>query len=308
MLEPGVRIVGGVSLNLDKVGRDIGGVAGVGDLGVTLVGSLDEMLRDTSVESVVYCGLGAPQEVAEILGTILDAGRDAITTTGLAHPREGLGEAAAAALAARAIRGGARMVCAGINPGFILDYLPAAWGKCYSRIDMIHARRVGEMKHWGSGVWQEVGIGLRPEEAPPPVFALREQVAVLDDALALNLDRIEQLPGHYISEVHREYGGVTIEPGRIAGFRNRSVGYRDSRAVAEVEWLAVFCLSLQSDGFSDMLTLRLEGNAGVLEMQATGTLFNDPYPATGGRLVAVVRPLRLLSPGVYRPDQVALSA
>lgn len=304
---PGVRLVGGVALNPEKIGRDLGEIAGIGPIGASTFSSLEELLANPDVQTVIYCGLGGPVEVADVLGTIVDAGRDAITTTGLAHPREALGEEAAAALEERAVRGGSRIVCAGLNPGFILDYLPAAWGRSYTQIDRLHVRRVGEMKHWGAGIWAEVGIGLPPEEAPPPMFSLAEQVALLDDALGLRLESIEQIPEPYVTQVRREYGGTTIAPGRIAGFRNRSVGYRDGRIVVDVEWLAVFCLSKEADGQEEMLTLHIEGES-VLDMQATGTFFNDPYPATAARLVGVVLPLRVLLPGMYRPDQVPLSA
>lgn len=304
---PDLVLAGGVALDPTKAGRDLGELAQRDALGIAAVGSLQELLANPDVESVIYCGLGTAAEVAKVLGQIVDTGRDAITTTGLVHPRTALGDEGAAALAERAVRGGGRIVGAGWNPGFLLDVLPVAWGWSCNHIDRLHMRRVGEVKSWGTGILDEMGLGLPPEDAPPPIFSLAEPLALIDDALGLRLDRTENVTEPYVTKIRREYGTRVVEPGCISGFRNRSIGYRGTSAVVELEWLAIFCISQENDELDEVLGLRIEGDT-LVEMQARGTFFSDPYPATAARLLNTVRPLRTLPPGLYRPDQLPLSA
>jgi 2,4-diaminopentanoate dehydrogenase len=302
-----VEIVAAVVVDPAKDGRDLGELAGLTPIGVLATTDLASMLARSDVDAVVYCGIGDPISVAEILGTIADAGKDAVTVTGLVHPVCALGAERANSLAKRAQHSGARVVGAGLNPGFLVDVLPVVWGQACSRIDRLHALRVGEMKWWGRGIHDECGLGRPPEDAPERIaLSLDESLAVIGDDLNLAFDRTEDLHEPYVTSVRREYAGRVVEPGTIAGFRKRAIGYRDRRPLVEIEWRAIFCIDPEVDGVDQTVQLRIEGDT-TIEARASGSFFGDSYPATAARALASVLALRGLPPGVYRPDQLPVA-
>jgi len=302
-----VDVVAGVTTTADKAGRDLGEIAGTGPLGIVVDDDLGSVLGRDDVDLVFYCGLGQPGHVAEVLGRIVDAGKDAITLTGLVHPKTALGKDAANDLERRAKQGGARIVGAGWNPGFILDVLPVAFADSCVRIDLISAQRIAEMRDWGRGVHEECGIGRPAEEArDSPNNPLHESVALIGDALSLGLDRIANSYEPYLTKRHREHGGLRVEPGRITGFHKRSRGYVGDQVRIEIEMFGIFCIDVEEDRLVEGSSVHVEGDAEVA-CSVTGDWFGDSYPITAFRAVRAVRPLGTLPPGLYRPDQLPLS-
>ena len=96
------------------------------------------------------------------------------------------------------------------------------------------------------------------------------------------------------------------EPGTTAGFRKRSVGFRDGEPVVEIEWWGVFRIDPEVDGFTEAVRLKIEGDS-TIETEARGSFFGDPTFVTAAKALNIVTPLRSLPPGVYRPDQVPFS-
>ena len=302
-----IDVVGAIVVDPEKHGRDLGEIAGVGELGVRATTDLDEVLRRDDVDAIIFAGLGDAQRQAELLGRFADAGKDGITVNGLVHPTTALGEEGARALAERAVAGRARIVASGWNPGFALDVLPAVWGSLCTSFTYVHALRIAEASEWGPGILDECRFGFPPEESPPekPV-SMGEPLAVVGDALGITFDHTEDLHEPYVSPNRREFEGRVIEPGTIAGFRKRSVGFRDGDLVVEVEWWGVFCIDPEVDGFTEAVRLKLEGDS-TIEVEARGSFFGDPTLVTAAKALNIVTPLRSLPPGVYRPDQVPFS-
>ncbi|WP_259313015.1 hypothetical protein [Capillimicrobium parvum] len=308
-LRPDVRVVAGIAATKAKEGADLGAVTVGAPLGVEVTCDLEGVLARPDVDVVLHAGIGTPPEVASLLGRCADAGKDAITVAGLVHPPTALGAEGAAALHGRARDGGARVVGTGVNPGFLLDALPAVWGSMVGRVDRLHARRVGDIRHWGAGALDgEVGLGRPPEEVRGNrALSLDESLALVAEALDLRFDRTEDLHEALPAPNVREHGGRRVAPGRTMGFRRRSIGRRGGDVLAEIEWIAIFCLDPARDGVEEAATLRIEGDSNV-EASASGTFFGDPYPSTAARAVNAIGPLRSLPPGLYRPDELPSSS
>lgn len=302
-----VDIVAGIVTSAAKDGVDLGELAGLGELGVSATLDMDAVLGRDDLDLVFHCGLGTPAEVAEVMGQFVDAGKDAITAAAFVHPVSALGAAGAKELADRAIRGQARLVGTGWNPGLLLDVLPIIWASGCVRVDRVYALRVAEMRDWGSGVHDECGIGFRPEDAPDTISnPLHESVAVIADALHISLERIDNFHEPYVSTIRREYRGRVVEPGFNAGFHKKSTGVSDGQPAIEVEQIGVFCMDPSVDP-SECARVKIEGDS-TLEAESTGgNWYGDSYPVTAARAINAVGPLRSLPPGLYRPDQLPLS-
>ncbi len=308
LLHDEVELVAGVAVSPDKEGTDLG-EATVGErIGVPIGLDFDAVLARDDVDVVLHSGLGGAAAIGELLGRCAAAGKDAITVAGFVHPPTAIGAEAPAALDRRARDGGGRILGTGVNPGLLLDVLPALWASMATRIDRVRARRVSDIRSWGAGALDdEVGVGKPPEEASAdPGLALEESLALIADALGLRLDRIDDVHEPVPAPTPREHAGRAVAVGENAGFRRRAIGFRDGVAVAEIEWLAIFCLDADVDGEVDSATVSVEGDSDV-EASATGTFCGDPYPSTAARALAAIGPLASMPPGLYRPDQIPLS-
>jgi hypothetical protein len=302
---PAVRVVAGITTSAEKVGADLGELAGGAPLGVAATRDVAAVLGRADVDTVVYCGLGSPADVAVHLGAIVDAGRNAITVTGFVHPPTAIGADAARALHGRAVRGGARIVGCGLNPGFLLDLLPVMWAACAVRYDRVHARRVSDMKTWGPGIHAECGLGRPPEEARDlETLALDESAMLVADALALPVEGVDNRHEPYVTAVRRSHGATVVEAGTTAGFRKRCI-VRSPAGLVELEWLAIFALDPAEDGVEDGCSVQIAGDT-TFGATVHGELFADSYGATVARALNAVAPLRSLPPGLYRPDQLPL--
>jgi hypothetical protein len=305
--DPGIDVVAAVVTDPAKDGADVGKLAGMPPTGVTATTDLESVLGRPDVDLVFYCGLGDPPAVAEHLGHFAERGKDVITLTGMIHPVAALGEDGAARLHRRAVAGGARVVGAGWNPGFLLDVLPVVWGTSCVRIDRVFAQRVAEMRDWGAGVHEECGIGLPPDQVEDTDSnPLHESVALIADALDIKLDRIDNMHEPYVSSVVREHVGRRVEAGRNAGFHKRSVGISGGHPLIEIEMYGVFCIDPSVDSVAEGAKVVVEGDS-TIETEARGNWFGDSYPVTAAKAIRAVRPLATLAPGLYRPDQLPLS-
>jgi 2,4-diaminopentanoate dehydrogenase len=221
------------------------------------------------------------------------------------HPPTALGEDGARALDERARSGGARLVGTGVNPGFLLDALPAFYGTMATRVDRLLARRVSDVRHWGDGALDdEVCLGQPPEDVRGNrALSLDESMAAIVEALGIAVDRTEDLHEALPAPTPRSYRDRQVEVGQTVGFRRRSIAFRGDRPVVEVEWVAIFCIDPRADGVEESATLTIEGDCDV-EAISRGTFFGDPYPSTAARALNAIAPLRTLPPGLYRPHEI----
>lgn len=291
----------------EKDGIDVGTLVGLEPAGFVATRDVARVADDPTIEALIYCGLGNPSHVAAALGEFVDRGKNCVAVTGLIHPKTALGDEGAAALDARARRGGGRIVGAGWNPGLLLDFLPALWGSAIPNLQYVTAERISELSTWGAGVLDDLGIG-RDEVTPAGQahLPLNESLGLLNEALSLGVDHVvvsfEPIRAHATRTVARRH----VRAGSIGGFRTTATGSRLGVSVAELRWTGIFGMDTDAEGLVDSARLRIEG-AGTVEASASGTMFDDPFPATAARALNVIAPLRQLPPGLYRPDQVPVS-
>lgn len=287
------QIVAGVVTSEAKDGRDLGELTIGTPLGVTVTRDLDAVLARDDVDVLLYAGISGPV-LADVFGRCADAGKDAITASGLVHPPTGLGEEGAQRLDARARAGGARLLGTGINPGFLLDVLPVVLATGMPDPVSVRGRRVTDIRAWGPEVLrQEVGFGQPPGGGAGATFIayLEESLGLVAAGLGLDLDAVERHADPLLSDA-----------GTVAGFRVRVEGIVASDTRIALEWLGT--ADPEGDGTPEGLDLSI-GGPGGLEFVVRAQLPTDPYPGTAARMVKSIAPLRALPPGLRSPDEIA---
>ena len=306
LTRPWLEFRGGIAYSAAKDGMDLGEACGLDvRLGARVSTDVDAVLARPDIDVVFYAGLGTPTEVAAACLRANRAGKDAITISGLVHPRTILGADAAAEVDAGARAAGRRILGTGLWD-YLTITLPLASMSNVLTFDEIRLERVADLTYWGHGILRDEGIG-GPPEAAGGGFMMRnflvEALMLLGESSGLELEEpvFESTP--VLATDRRERAGYVVEPGTIWG--------HDRRVSAEVKgggrlvslWRGRFDLQPERDGLEGSARVVVEGNP-AFETIVRGDLFLDTYPPTGARAMAAVRPLRALAPGLRTIDEL----
>jgi diaminopimelate decarboxylase len=296
------HLVAGAVHDPAKAGRDLGALTIGEQLGVATTDALDDVLGMRELDSVLYCGMGG-DVLADVLNRCADAGKDVISATGLVHPVADLGAARARELDLRARASGARILGAGMNPGFLLDALPVVLATSMPDPVTVFGLRVSDASTWGSNVLRtELGFGGPWQEGGEEsqfISYLRQSLHVVGDALGLEFEAVQPLPGPVLAEHRTEFGDLVAEPGTVIGFHHAVAGIVGGRERVRLEWRGVLDPS-DEEGTE----LRIDGPGGISQT-IHFDVPNDAYPGTAARMVNSIAPLRALAPGLHTPAELA---
>lgn len=232
---PNLAIVGGIDIAPDKVGRDLGELAGLPQpLGIRVsdkpAGVLDAMRPDV----VVHCTGSSLKQVWPQVRDILRAGVNVVSTCEeLANPRVHNPDLVAE-IDRIATASGATILGTGINPGFAMDAWPLALTAVSRTIDRIVVARVVDAGTRRRPLQAKVGAGLGREEFDRRAkigavghVGLLESVALIADGLGWTLDATDEMiePVIAVRETVSEY--FRVAPGQVAGVHQVARGFRN---------------------------------------------------------------------------------
>jgi len=226
LAKPGLKIVAALDGRPDYVGKDLGGVLGLGrNLGVIITDRPEDVLNKEHVDIVLIATTSWVKEQAPDLRKILAAGINCISIAEEMADPEAQNPALAKELDQLAKKHGVSILGTGVNPGFVLDALVVALTGGSHSVERIEASRINDLSPYGPTVMKTQGVGTTPEAFKAGVadgsivghVGFPESIRMISDALGLGVDRIEQTREPIISKVHRETPYVRVEPGMVAG-------------------------------------------------------------------------------------------
>jgi len=248
---PGVDLAGAVDVDPQKVGRDVGDVAGIGAVGATVSDDLESVLSSTEPDAVCLATSEASaDEMLPDLLTCLRVGADVVSSNGGFFYPHHTHPVLARKVDRVARHHDASVLCTGLNPGFALDALVVALTAVSESIDAIEASRTVDFSPYGAGVLEPGGFGLTPEEwrrrrddgEVAGHESFEAQVRMVADGVGIDLDEV----------VQREFDPVVadegrpvasdypdIEAGDVAGFRQTYAGLVDGDPVVSLSLSAV---------------------------------------------------------------------
>lgn len=241
----GVEFVGAVDVDPEKVGTDLGEVAGRyadvdGDLGVTVGADPDEALA--AAPDVVYHSTASSlAAVRPQLQQAIAAGADVISTCEeLAYPwRDHPDEAEA--LDERATDAGVTVLATGINPGFAMDAFPAVVSTPCRAVEAIRVERIQDAAQRREPLQRKIGAGTDRETFEEEIateaghVGLRESVAMLAAALGWELEVIRESIEPVIADEPVESPHVAVSAGEVAGVHQVGVGVVDGEERVELD-------------------------------------------------------------------------
>jgi hypothetical protein len=242
---PDLELVGVWVHAPEKVGRDVGELAGTEAIGLAATDDADALLA-LQPDCVVYAASGPERDAAAVPDYLrfLAAGINVVATTStmLVYPpafdpvwRDELDAAARA--------GGASLYASGIFPGFASDQLALVLATQSNTIRTVRVTEVSLNDHYPVATVMMDGLGFgrpldfEPWIAEPGAIATSWRAPILLIAAGLGVEvdevrgQLDRLPTHRAIDV--AFG--TIDPGTCGAVCTRAVGIVDGRAAIVVE-------------------------------------------------------------------------
>lgn len=236
---PNMELVGAYAWSPEKAGKDVGELIGIEPLGITATSDVDEILA-LAPDVIGYYPIMRTDAVPEHVDNIcrfLEAGINVVST---ANVITGRWWGAEERFAESGAKGDASLFASGVNPGFINQMMLTAAGVC-SDVRKLSVWEEAECSGYDSPeLWETVAFGHSPDEPDLVKYfhqgtaVFEDTVAMMADALELELDEIKYVPEIALATKDLELGWITIREGHIAGLKNHWLGIKDGVEVIEL--------------------------------------------------------------------------
>ncbi|OHD72132.1 MAG: hypothetical protein A2177_06205 [Spirochaetes bacterium RBG_13_68_11] len=245
----GMRYVAAVDPDPAKAGRDLGELCGIEKLGVPVSRNLEEALGSRPLSRPAVAVVTTVSSLARIepqLVAVARAGFHAVSTCEeLVFPWKA--QPQIAARIDRAFRDqGVACLGTGVNPGFLMDWLPVAITGVCQRVDRITVSRVQDASVRRVPFQQKIGAGLDLEafkrkqaEGTLRHVGLRESIDLIATRLGLTLERITETLEPVIATGTVSSGYTPISAGMARGVQQVARGFRDGQEAITLFFRAV---------------------------------------------------------------------
>ncbi len=236
----GLKIVGAVDASPEKIGKDLGEVIGAErSLGVSVSGDPERLLSTVDADIAVHATSSFLRDVYPQLVSLIKHEVNVISTCEeLSYPY--VANASLASNLDRLAREhGVTVLGTGINPGFLMDTLPIVLSGVCQEVRRIKIERVIDAAKRRLPFQKKIGAGLTPEEFEDMIeekkitghVGLEQSIAMIADALKLNLQKIEVKPVKpVLADKPVESREIKVERGKVAGLMQSAYGIIDGEA------------------------------------------------------------------------------
>lgn len=293
-----LHLVGVVDHAPDLAGRPLVDVLGVsGKPPITIRDNVEHVLEVAQPHVVIQASVSRVPDVLPQIAPALARGVSVVTSaeemTFPWHRHPDLAER----IAATARQNGARVVGAGVNPGFVLDFLPAVLAQAVHHVRRVRAARVVDAATRRAALQRKVGAGLseadfrqRARENRIGHVGLAESAALLAHALGWKLDSLEETIEPVLARTEVRTDVLTVARGAVAGIHQRVRGVEDDVEVLSLD-LQMF---VGAEDPHDRIQIDAEP---PIDLRISGGLAGDD--ATAACLVNAVPRLLTLPAGLW---------
>jgi 2,4-diaminopentanoate dehydrogenase len=235
---PVLDLVGCYAHSTEKLGRDVGELCGIEPLGILATDDIDALLA-LEPDCVSYMSY---RPNFDHLVQILESGANVVTTMYMLSG-QGYGDEPTGRIRAAVMTGGSSLYSSGVYPGHVPMVALAASAMC-RRIDRLSVLEsldisgyANEQMFRAQGFDLELDDPLAPELVERSCGSFKDQIGVMARALGVRLDGIEFTAEFATSDETTDFGFMTLEQGRIAGFRGTVAGMVTGRPVIECRFV-----------------------------------------------------------------------
>lgn len=269
-----MELVGAFDIDPLKIGRDVGEVTGLNEkIGVVVEKPSIDVLRTVKPDIILHATGSFLDKIYEQILEAVRAGSDVISTCEtLSYPYYRYPDLASR-LDLEAKKNNSTILGAGINPGFLLDLLPAVLTTSCIKMEKITARRVIDASKRRESFRRKIGLGFDQVTFNEKIekgeltahVGYAESVYLLADALKLKLDSVYEKQDAITADREIKMENTVIQPGRVRGIRGYGVGSIRDKEVIRVEFIAV------ADAEEEFEEIIIEGTPRITWRSTGGT-------------------------------------
>lgn len=241
----GIKIVAAVDPAPDKVGKDLGELCSLGKLGVPVCKDLKTALRGKRVDVAVLTTVSSLKDIEPQIAQLAKAGLNIVSTceelsfSRHTHPK--ITKRIDAACKKRKVA----CVGTGVNPGFLMDYLPCVMSSVCQEVKKITVARIQDASRRRIPFQQKIGAGLTVSEFRKQKSAgtlrhvgLTESMHMIADCMQWKLDRTTESLRPVIAMKPVTSGYRPILQGEARGVEQIGRGYIGRREVIRLHFRA----------------------------------------------------------------------
>ena len=303
----GLQIIEAVDIDPSMANRSLAEISGISS-DVTIKKSYSKTRYFDSSVAI----LSTVSKIGKIVGQIRDAaerGLNIVTTCEeLTYPFK-IRPDEAGAIDSICRENGVTCLATGVNPGFLMDYLPSAMTSVCRNIHHISISRVQDAINRRGPFQKKIGAGMEPEEFQNIKHeighvGLPESTYMVAAALRWDPDSLEETIEPVIAEQKIQTEHVTIEPGKVSGLKQvvtarinenevirqsfiAAVGYGNSFEEIKIKGEPGFTSRIEGGINGDIATSAIVVNAipSVLNSEpGLKTMLDIPVPSWYGNL------------------------
>ena len=221
---PSLRVIGAVDVDPAVHGQDLGVLCGLPPMDVTVQSSLEACLETARPQVAILTTVSTMAGITHQIETILNHGLSVVSTCEeLICPWDEAPELAAR-IDQSARAAGCAVLGTGVNPGFLMDSLPAFLTAVCQRVDAVKVSRIQDATFRRIPFQKKIGAGLtlkqfeaRKADGSLRHVGLTESMRLVARALGWKIDRTEDLIGPVVSERDIRTEALRIPAGHVAG-------------------------------------------------------------------------------------------
>jgi 4-hydroxy-tetrahydrodipicolinate reductase len=227
-----LQVVGAVDMNPEMIGKDVGLFCNRPEAGIQISGTIQEVLNRATADVVVITTVSDMERITPQVEEIAKLGLPIVSTCEeLSYPYETSPELARH-INDIAKENGVAVLGTGINPGFLMDSLPAFLSGICKSVEKVEVNRFQDAQYRRIPFQQKIGAGLdldayelKKKSGTLRHVGLTESLHFVAGQLGWKLDSTEDVLSPVIANQKIETKDLTILPGQAAGVNQIGNGY-----------------------------------------------------------------------------------
>ncbi|NMC31289.1 MAG: dihydrodipicolinate reductase [Veillonellaceae bacterium] len=221
-----LQIVGAVDADPAKVGQDVGTLAGLAPLGVKVKPDIAQALAGQAADVVLLTTSSALTKIAAQLKQVLPLGVHVVSSCEeLSYPWQ-TNPALAGEIDELAKKHGVSVLATGVNPGFLMDFLPIAMTGVCKTVRQVTVERIQDATFRRIPFQKKIGAGLTQAEFQAKVeqgvlrhVGLTESVQMIASRLGWQLESTSDEIAPVVAATDVPLGDGVIAAGKVLGVR-----------------------------------------------------------------------------------------
>ncbi len=240
---PGIEVAAAVDSDPEKAGKNLNEI-GDGNLPeLPIHSTLSSALQNAKPDIAVLTTVSKLTRMEALIEEVAKAGLDIVSTCEeLTYPWQTQPDCAER-IDQCCKSNGISCLSTGVNPGFLMDYLPVVLTSVCQHVEHIAVSRMQDASHRRGPFQNKIGVGMTPDEFHTKKdsishVGLPESAWMIAKALNWNIDEVRESINPVIAERDVSSEGVNVPKGYVLGVEQIATGTLNGREILKLEFRA----------------------------------------------------------------------